>query len=305
MALAHEIPAWLDVAAYPFAHHYASVPAGQLHYVDEGQGDPILFVHGTPTWSFEYRHLIRALAPYHRCIAVDHLGFGLSERPVELSYRPEDHAANLKALVDQLGLDRFSLVVHDYGGPIGLPLALEQPERVRRIALMNTWMWSFDEDTEMQKRARMVGGGLGRFLYRYANASLRLVTPSAYGDRRKLTKAIHRQYLSVFSDRDARERVLWALARALLSSGAFYDSLWQRQARLAGTPMLIVWGMKDSAFRPHLLKRWEAAFPRAEVVRLENAGHWPHEEEPARVGEAILEFFTRTGNELLASAAAR
>ena len=138
------VPAWLDTTAYPFAHHYAALPAGRMHYVDEGRGEPILFVHGTPTWSFEFRHLIRALCPTHRCLAPDHLGFGLSERPDGFGYRPDDHAANLEAFVEQLQLDRFTLVVHDFGGPIGLPLALRRPERVRRLVVLNSWMWSFD-----------------------------------------------------------------------------------------------------------------------------------------------------------------
>jgi haloalkane dehalogenase len=284
------IPAWLDVGAYPFAHHYAQLSAGRMHYLDEGRGEPLLFVHGTPTWSFEYRHLVRGLFSRYRCIAPDHLGFGLSERPAGFSYRTEQHAENLAAFVEQLGLERFSLVVHDYGGPIGLPLALAHPERVAKLVLMNTWMWSFDEDADMQKKARMAASGLGRWLYRYANASLRLLTPSAYGDRSKLTNDIHRQYLAVFADRDSRERVLWALAQALSGSRDFYQSLWQRRERLRRTPMLIIWGMKDSAFRPHQLEKWSDAFPQAQVVRLEQAGHWPHEEQPAEVLAAMRSF---------------
>ena len=114
--------------------------------------------------------------------------------------------------------------------------------------------------------------------------------PSAYGDRKKLTPAIHRQYLSVFEDRDARERVLWALARALLGSSAHYAALWERRALLESMPALIVWGLKDSAFKPYQLERWERAMPRAKVVRLESAGHWPHEEEPERVTRELVDW---------------
>jgi haloalkane dehalogenase len=153
-------------------------------------------------------------------------------------------------------------------------------------------MWSFADDPEMVKRARMVSGALGRFLYRRLNASLRLITPSAYGDRRKLTKAIHRQYLAPFPDAGGRERVLWALARALTGSSAHYDSLWQQRRRLAGVPALIVWGMKDTAFRPHLLERWRRALPHASVVELAVAGHWPHEEEPEAVIAALQPFLS-------------
>src|SRR5688572_3562573 len=158
-----------------------------MHYVDEGAGEPILFVHGTPTWSFEWRHVIRALAPRWRCIAPDHLGFGLSDRPRDFPYTPQAHAANLARFVDALDLGELTLVVHDYGGPIGLPLAVERPGLVTRLVVINSWMWSFTGDREMERAARMAGGAIGRFLYRYANASLRLIMPSAYGDRGKLT----------------------------------------------------------------------------------------------------------------------
>jgi haloalkane dehalogenase len=261
-----------------------------MHYVDEGIGPAILFVHGTPTWSFEYRHLIEGLKAKHRCVAVDHLGFGLSERPAGAAYTPEAHAERLRAFADKAGLKRFTLVVHDFGGPIGLPLALDGSGRVERLVVLNSWMWSFADDAEMTKRARLVGGGLGKFLYRYLNASLRLITPSAYGDRKKLTKSIHGQYLRVFPDADGRERVLYALALSLLGSSAYYDALWKRRASLAAIPTLIAWGLKDSAFRPHQLKRWREAAPHAQVVELADAGHWPHEEEPAAVLEAIKKF---------------
>jgi haloalkane dehalogenase len=274
-----------------------------MHYVDEGEGPVILFVHGTPTWSFEFRHLARALRGGHRCIAVDHLGFGLSDRPANAAYTPEAHAQRLRAFVDALGLRRFALVVHDFGGPIALPLALDDPRRVTRLVVLNSWMWSFADDPEMAKRARMASGGLGRFLYRRLNASLRLITPSAYGDRRKLTKAIHRQYLAPFPNADGRERVLWALARALIGSSAFYDGLWQHRRRLAGVPTLIVWGMKDTAFRPHLLARWRRALPHAAVAELVGAGHWPHEEEPEAVIGALEPFLAAGAMAPVASAA--
>ena len=209
-------PDWLDREAYPFQSRWTDVPGSRLHYVDEGAGDVVLFGHGTPTWSFEFRHLITALAPSHRCIAPDHLGFGLSDRPRGADYSPEAHARRLAAFVRHLGLTRFTLIVHDYGGPIGLPLALSTPSPVQRLILMNTWMWPFDDDRDMVRRGTLAGGSVGRLLYKYANASLRLLMPSAYGDRKALTKAIHRQYREVFRERHARVNVLHALARAIL-----------------------------------------------------------------------------------------
>jgi len=283
-------PPWVDRVAYPFRWRQIDLADGPIHYIDEGQGETLLFVHGTPTWSFEYRRLIAGLCGSYRCVALDHLGFGLSGRPAGASYTPEAHAERLRAFVERLGLRRFTLVAHDFGGPIALPLALADASPVSRLVILNSWMWSFADDREMTKRAKMAGGGLGRFLYRRMNASLKLIMPSAYGDRRKLTRAIHAQYLAAFPDADSRERVLWALARALIGSAAFYDGLWQRRARLADIPTLVVWGMKDSAFRPNQLERWRQALPHASVVELADAGHWPHEEAPDAVIEALRKF---------------
>ncbi len=285
------VPAWVDRIGYPFRNRFAELPAGRVHYVDEGSGEPILFVHGTPTWSYEWRHLIAALRLRWRCIAPDLLGFGLSARPPGFAYTPEAHAEVLAALVERLGLERVTLVVHDYGGPIGLPLCLDQPARVRRLVLLNTWLWPLDDDPGLRRKGRLAASALGRFLYRRGNASLRLVMPQAYGDRRKLTPEIHRQYLAPFPAPDDRERVLWALARALLGSSAYYADLWRRRERLRGRPVLIVWGLKDPAFPPHHLARWEQLFGTgARVVRLPDAGHWPHEEAPEAVRQALMGF---------------
>jgi len=263
---------------------------GDLQYVDEGSGPPMLFVHGTPTNSYEYRHLIATLSKRFRCLAPDHLGFGESSRPRAFAYTPEAHARVLKEFVERLDLQDLTLVVHDFGGPIGLPLALDASRRVRRVILMNTWAWPIDDDPKMARPARFIGGAIGRVLYRYANASLRLIMPSAYGDRRKLTPEIHRRYLDVFRDRGARVLVLHALAKSLLGSRAHYQSLLDGIGRLRELPVLIVWGMKDSAFQPYQLERWRTLLPGAQVETIASAGHWPHEEEPERVVAAIERF---------------
>jgi haloalkane dehalogenase len=267
--------------------------SGRVHYVDEGTGDPVLFVHGTPTWSFEYRHLIRALSREVRCVAPDHLGFGLSDRPANFPYSPEAHAAVLDEFVQALDLTRLTLVVHDYGGPIGLPICLNHPERVARLVVINTWMWPFDDDPEMVKKGRVAGGSMGHWLYEHANFSLRVLMPYAYGRRAALTPEIHRQYLEVFREKGARGQVLHALARAILGSRDFYAHLWSRADRLTGRPAMIIWGLKDPAFTSRLLARWRQLLPDAAVVTLPEAGHWPHEEQPDQVIGALRLFLGR------------
>jgi haloalkane dehalogenase len=295
-------PQAVDRVAYPFTSRYQEIEGARMHYVDEGQGEVLLFVHGTPTWSFEWRHLLKAFAPHYRCIAPDQLGFGLSDRPRTADYGPEAHARRLRQFVAALNLQRFTLVVHDYGGPIGLPLALDRPEQIERLVVTNSWMWSFADDKEMTQKGSIAGSGLGRLLYRYLNFSLRVLTPYAYGDRKKLTPEIHKQYLDRFPDAWSRGTVLWALAQALNGAGPFYDTLWQRRERLQTIPALIIWGMADRAFEPRLLQRWRVALPSASIVELPGVGHWPHEEAPEQFIDAMRTFLQQQSAIILAKA---
>lgn len=286
-------PAWLDASAWPFAARTFAHADGALHYIDEGAGPPVVLVHGTPTWSFEWRHVIAALAPSHRVLAMDHLGFGRSARPATASYTPESHARRFRDFMRaQQFAEPVTLVVHDFGGPIGLDWALdlarENPERLARVVVVNSWMWAFTDDPVMASRARMVDNVLGRWLYRYANASLRLLMPAACGNRRLLDPRVHANYRAVFPDPDSRERVLYALARALTHSAPFFATLWERRDALARVPLHIIWGMADSAFPPAILDRWQSAFPHATVDRLDGVGHWPHEEAPAEFVQRLL-----------------
>lgn len=162
-------PVWLDSAAYPFRPHFLETGEGRLHYVDEGVGPAVVLIHGTPTWSFLYRDLIARLAASgHRVIAVDHLGFGLSDtagiRSPNATYRPEDHARRLGALLDSLALSDVTLVVHDFGGPIGLSYAIEHPDHIARLVVLNSWLWALDGDTRIARGSRIAASQLGRFL---------------------------------------------------------------------------------------------------------------------------------------------
>jgi haloalkane dehalogenase len=288
-----EVPAWVDREAFDFDVSGLALPAGRVAFVDEGaeRGQPpVVLVHGTPTWSFDYRHLIRALRDERRVIAFDHLGFGLSDRPVDFEYTPEAHAQVFAQVVAALGLERFDLVVHDFGGPIALDYALAHPERVRRLVVMNSFCWSPEVDPPLARAGRLLGGGVGRFLYRRLNLSLKTILPAAFGDKRKLTRALHAQYLAPFPDADSRGRVLWPLARSFASSWPFFASLWERRAALADTPLLLAWGMRDAAFKPDALARWQEGFSHAQVARFDDAGHWPHEEAADEVTEVIGRF---------------
>jgi haloalkane dehalogenase len=244
-------------------------------------------VHGTPTWSFLYRHLVRALAPEYRCIVPDHIGFGLSDKPPDWSYRPEDHARNLRALIEHLGLRDITLIVHDFGGPIGLSYALEQPENVRSLVLFNTWMWSLRGNRSVEMASRVMGSAFGRWLYKQLNISPRMLIPSMMGDRSKLTRAVHQHYIRAVP-RPADRQGMWVLARELLGSSEWYAQLWQQRERLAHKPALLLWGMRDPTFPPDpFLGRWKGLFAQAQVEKFENAGHFVQEEGGERLLETV------------------
>jgi haloalkane dehalogenase len=286
--------AWPDRDTWQWPPRYASVSGGRLHYVRAGSGPRVVFVHGTPTWSYEWRHALTSLATSHEVIAIDNLGFGRSDRPSDAEYSPEAHARRFSEAMATLVPDGgVSLVVHDFGGPIAFDWALDHADRIAQLVIVNSWMWPLEDDPTMKRAARLAGGWLFRLLYRHANASLRLIMPSAYGDRSKLTPAIHAQYLSVFPDADSRERVLFALAKSLAGSSAYYARLWRRRDRLAAVPVTIIWGTRDSAFKPALLDRWRAGLPHAAIIRVEGAGHWPHEELPDEFNAALNEALRR------------
>ncbi len=280
---------WVDRAAYPFTSRFFDIDGARLHYLDEGDGPVVLLVHGTTTWSFLYRDLIRTLAPDYRCIALDHLGFGISDKPENGSYRPSDHARRLKALVAHLALRDVTLIVHDFGGPIGLDYALRHPGNIRSLVLFNTWMWSLRGEPLIEAASRLAGGSVGRFFFRRFNIELYTVFRAAWGERSKLTAALHRQYLGPFPRPSDREP-MWVLARELLGSSDWYQERWSRRERISRTPALLLWGLRDPIFRERHLFRWKSLFTDAEAVTFPSAGHFVQEEVPDQVRPVVRRF---------------
>jgi haloalkane dehalogenase len=268
--------AWLDPALYPFVSRYIEIDGQRLHYLDEGEGEVVLFVHGTPSWSFEWREQIKQLSQHQRCIALDHLGFGLSDKPQNAAYKPEDHARRLVQLVRALDLQRVTLVVHDFGGAIGVAAALAEPERYARLVLLNTWLWSLADQPAVRRISSFVRSFLGRFLYRWLNFSPRVLLPASFAVRKRLSRAVHRHYLAPFPS--WRERSApWVLGCELAGSSAFYAGVWQQREKWPPLSA-IIWGMRDPLLDPSLLAQLEAAFPHAPVTRIQDAGHFPQEE---------------------------
>ncbi|HEU4322432.1 MAG TPA: alpha/beta fold hydrolase [Roseiflexaceae bacterium] len=283
----------IDRTEYPFESRFLPLTAGRMHYVDEGQGRPVVLVHGTPTWSFLYRHLIAGLSQTHRCIAPDHLGFGLSDRPADGDESPAAHARNLAELIERLDLRDVTLVVHDFGGPIGLSYAIEHPRTVRQIVLFNTWLWSLKGRWLYEAAASLARGPLGGLVFERLGLEARLVLPAVFGDRRRLTRAAHQQYLRVLATPEAR-RGTRALARHLIDSSAWYAGLWERNGRLRTIPTLVLWGMRDPVFPPEALERWRTTLLDAQIVPFDDVGHFVPEEKGAEL-VPVVKYFLEHG----------
>jgi haloalkane dehalogenase len=250
---------------------------GRLHYLDAGQGAPVVMVHGNPAWSFLYRHMIRGLSPDHHCIALDHLGFGLSDKPREWSYLPADHAQNLQALIEHLELRDITLVVQDWGGPIGLSYALDRPDNVRSLVIMNTWLWPVDDDWYYRAFSGFMGGPVGRFLIRRYNFFVNGVMKMATGDKSKLAGGVHQHYVQPLAN-PADRQGCWVMPKEIIASSRWLRELWGQRDKIADKPTLILWGLKDIAFREKELRTWERLFPHAQVHRLAGVGHFVPEE---------------------------
>jgi pimeloyl-ACP methyl ester carboxylesterase len=247
----------------------------------------VVFAYGTSTWSFLYREPLRALRDRYRCIAIDHLGFGLSDKPAHGSsakLAPVDHARRLSALLSHLRLERYTLVVHDFGGPIGLAGALEAPERLEGLVVINTWAWGTDNDLAASRIGSLLRTFVGAFLYLWLNFSVRVLLPSLLSRKENWTPSVKAHYVMPFCKRRFRAGPL-ALGRALDSP--WYGTLWERREALRQVPLTLVWGLADKAFTATHLAKWKNAFPEADVVELEGVGHFPQEEAPEAVLAAL------------------
>ena len=282
------IPKWLNRDEYPFVSKYFEVNGHKLHYIDEGRGNVVLFVHGTPSWSFDFRNVIKWLMPHYRCIAFDHIGFGLSDKPADYNYSTDRHSDTLSKFVHHLKLTDINLVVHDFGGPIGLKFAIENPQLVKRLVVLNSWLWSSEGDPEFQRIRRVLTSPLLPFLYKYLNFSPRFILPASFGDKKPAPDIVS-HYTKPFRTPGERHGAV-AFAHSLARDQKWFESLWQRKGAIDQKPTLFIWGMKDKFVAEKHLEKFLAGFPHSDVVKLEGCGHFPQEEEADQTARHILSF---------------
>lgn len=282
-------PLWLNRQLFPFESKWMNIDGLDLHYVDEGSGPVLLFVHGTPEWSFGFRDLIKDLKRDFRCIAIDHLGMGLSDKTDKASYTVEAHAARLTKFITKLGLTDITIVANDFGGGISLSYATAHPENTRSIILFNTWCWSLREDPHFSKPASAIDSWFGRFLYKKLNLPVNYIMPAAYADRKKLTREAHDHYKKVVPD--AASRIgLYAFALELMNASKYWQSVWNRMHVVEKKPFLIFWGMKDEFVPASNLEKWKQRLPHAKIVEYHDAGHFVQEEKPREMIVEIRDF---------------
>ena len=279
---------WLDSTLYPFKSQFAQLKAGKMHYIDEGRGKVILFVHGTPTWSLLYRNFVKDLSCHYRCIAIDHIGFGLSEKPTSFSGTPEAHAQNLQEFIIQQNLQDITLVVHDFGGPIGLSAGMANAERIKRVVLFNSWLWGTKTNPDAQKIDKLLNGWLGKLLYLNFNFSPKFLLKQGFTDKKKLSKKLHQQYIKPFPNKQSRLSLL-NIGKALVGSSDWYQNQWQHLDKLDDKAWLILWGEADQFITTEYLGKWKQRLPHAKVKTFD-CGHFVQEEKTDESISAIHDF---------------
>jgi len=271
---------WIDRRQYPFEPHRLNVDGGRMHYIDEGEGEPIVFLHGLCTWSYMYRTPVRTLSNEFRCVAPDMLGSGLSDKPANWDYKPMSHARNLGTLIEHLDLRDVTLVVHGYGGPIGLDYMLEHMDRFKRLVLMNTWMWDPKPDTPLGKFAKSANGPLGRLMFIQNNQAVKQIRAS-FADKAKYTESTHCAYSGTYETKDSRIGT-YLMSKYISECGPWFEELWKCREKLADMPIQLLWGLKDPIFDENCLNKWWHEFPTVEATTFADSGGYLFEEHPAR-----------------------
>jgi haloalkane dehalogenase len=280
-------PPWVPERLYPFEDRYVEIDGARVHYVDEGSGPPLLLMHGNPTWSFLYRDLIAGLRDSHRCIALDYPGFGLSSAPPGYGFTPAEHARVVERFVERLDLREVTLMVQDWGGPIGFATATRQPDRFAAFIVGNTWAWP-KSDVGTQVFSRFLGGPIGGLLILRRNFFVERILPAGVR-RKKLPDEVMDAYRGPFPT-PASRRPVHVFPREILGSRPFLAEIESRMPALADRPALIVWPTRDVAFRGPERERWERIFPDHRTVTLEGAGHYIQEDAAEEIVAAVRDW---------------
>jgi haloalkane dehalogenase len=291
-------------ANWPYTPRFARVNGWRMHYVDEGEGDPVVLLHGNPTWGYLYREVIPPLVRAGRRVIVpDMIGFGLSEKPVrEQAHSLDGHAANLTALMRHLDLMRITLVCHDWGGPTGLSFAMSNPERLRALVVMSTWAWP-TPPAEFHTRIfpwRMMHAPLvGPYLLGRHNVLAGRGVYLSVVDRQKFRASSQHVYEAVLPD-PATRLLTWVWPRWIPiddTARAMARFEWlERQLKNSTIPAMIIWGREDEVFDAvTFASRFKQLLPHAEGPHLVTGRHFLQEDSGPEIATLINDFLDRLG----------
>ncbi|RII25213.1 MAG: alpha/beta hydrolase [Geobacter sp.] len=289
---------------YPFTDHHLDLDGLNYHYLDEGSGDPVVMVHGNPSWSFYYRNLVLALRDRYRCIVPDHIGCGLSDKPDDdrYDYTLSRRVDDLERLLDHLDIrENITLVLHDWGGMIGMAFAVRHPERIRRLVILNTAAFHLPKEKPFPLALKTCRDTwVGTLLVRGFNA-FSLAASFVGCKRNPMPAELRRAYRSPYDSWQNRIATLRFVQDIPLTPGdRNYDLVSNVAKGLDGfknLPMLICWGELDFVFDLHFLNEWQRRFPAAEVHRFHDCGHYILEDARDEIVPLIAAFLDRTPTE--------
>ena len=273
---------------YPFKSHYLTLEGGaKIHYVDEGEGDILLLLHGNPTWSFLYRKMITDLKRDFRVIAPDYAGFGLSYAPKGFSFKADAQADLMNEFLTKMDLKDVTIMVQDWGGPIGFNMAIEQPKRVKAFIIGNTWAWSLERFGH-KAFSTLFGGYVGQFMAWSYDGVVSFFMSS--GVEHELSDEVLAMYHAPFENRDNRKQT-HIFPAELWDADEFLSSVYKGLPIIANKPALIVWGTEDFAFQEPERERFEEVFTNHKTLLLPESGHFVQEDAPHKISDAIRAWY--------------
>lgn len=284
---------------FPFKRHYLNRNGQQYHYVNEGTGEPVVMVHGNPSWSFYYRNLVSALSTNYQCIVPDHIGCGLSDKPDDndYDYTLTSRIDDLEALLEHLDInENITLVVHDWGGMIGMGYAARYPDRIKRLVILNTAAFHLPLSKAFPLPLWICRNTfVGTFLVRGFNAFSSIA--SIVGVRRKaMSPDVRRAYVSPFNSWRNRISTLRFVQDIPLKPGdrnyQLVSDISDSLTKFSTVPTLICWGLKDFVFDKHFLAQWKQRMPHAQVNEFDDCGHYILEDASDEVIGLITDFMT-------------
>ncbi len=281
-------------SAFPWSPKSFQLKQGKMFYIDEGQGEPLIFIHGNPTWSFIYRKFIAEFSQQYRTIAPDHLGFGRSEKPENADYSLDWHILNLTQFLSQLDLSSVTMILHDWGGPIGLGWATQNPEKIKRLILLNTWAFVSANQIELPEPLQSIKkSGLGEKLVIDHNVMVEKGILEGICRRDTLNPKIMESYRAPFknpSDRQSILKLVREIPTDITDGAAITIKTIQNNLKKLRLPCLIIWGEQDPVFPTEILTMWRLYFPQATCHILKNASHFLQEDCPEEIIKYIRSF---------------